>query len=266
MDGLALDDGTVSAQLAERPRKPWRTHGVGASEIGKLYLALGRRDPDMVPTPAWMRDETKGMKRHGNVSRFLLEKAGVVAKKARSTAALSGTKREPELFAAWLEKLRDGDYGHDFEALLDPDSVGYAMATPHEYPPLLDRDEPKLNCRPDAWARDALGSLVNVQLKCTWKQHPSQRGKQPWWDVEPPWYYGLQVQAESAIVRARSSLLVVGVAWAKDEDDDEPDGPIRVFHIQRDDAVVQDIRDAVREGWGRIVELRERFEKAQEAA
>jgi hypothetical protein len=254
MDELALDHGTIDAQVrAARATKRWRPYGLGASDLPKLFLSLGRRtwQPG---DPGYLRDETRIMK--SGHPRFLLQKAGVLEKLKRDSAQLIGIRREPELIAAWRAYLETEWFDHPFEAELDPASVGYAMALPDEWPPLVDRECPRLVARLDAWARTRARSLVNVQLKCA--RYAYRESQSAWWDRgrDCPWWHELQCQAEMAISRARHSLLIVGCGWIRDDGDPRGDGPVKVYFVARNDALIEEIRDAVREGWSRIEALR----------
>lgn len=277
-------EGMDRALKEPRRTKPWRPYGIGSSELGKVWIALGKlgapsdwREPTRkawareVHAPGWMVEEARPIS-PWHRSRFLLEKAGVVDKLKQSKAAKAGTKRERELFIAWKRNVLSGRFRCDFERGLDPKSLGYAMALPREWPPQIEtRHCPRLNYRPDAWARTKiLGTLVNVQLKCTRWPGPWMKDA-PWWESgKPCWHYELQEQGEMSIGGADDSLLVVGVGWARDLDDPDEknvkDGPVLVFHSQRDDGVIADIRSSVTEAWAQVEAIRAEFVTSKEAA
>ncbi len=270
--------GMDAALAAPRTTKPWRPYGIGSSELGKLYMALGKLGApaswtDRKARSAWAReigarvymvDEVRPLG-PWNEPQYLLEKAGILERPLPSPEALAGTKREAELFRKWRDEVRSGRFhppAAAFERSLDPASIGYATTLPREWPPLIEvRDAPRLNFRPDAWARTrVLGTLVNVQLKCTRWPGPWQKDP-PWWDHERAcWYYELQQQSEMSIGGADDSLLVVGIGWARDplapDQRGVKDGPIKVFHLARDRGVIREIRDAVAAGWDRVLEIR----------
>jgi len=80
-DGLGLDHATIDAQTAP-PREP--IDFLGASQIAKMRLALGRRSW-AEGDPSYLRDEAAPMRRHGGVSRALLVASGRVAPRAIDT-------------------------------------------------------------------------------------------------------------------------------------------------------------------------------------
>lgn len=235
-DIAALDVPPV-AEPVPPPSDPWlarRQLGFGASDTAALLIALGRRHTE--DYPAWVRDAAKPIRtRAGIVPRVLARKAGLAAYEAPSAVALEGIRRERELYSALYRMRYRG---------LDPESLTYAPdATPRECLPLVDRYERALSATPDAWARDLYGGLVCVELKCSVQAV-----------LHLPAHYALQVQAQIAVMGAESGLLVVGqqwgAAWA-------PDGPIAVWAVERDEAVIAEIREAAAEGWRRVCALRE---------
>jgi hypothetical protein len=239
--GLALDDATVAAQLPA-PRKS-RPYGFGGGDLAKLFLSLGRRP--MESAPAWLRDECAPMKRFANQSRFLLQKAGRVAKKKQQATQAAGLDREAELFLAWADSPGDD---------IDLESCMYAGALPPEFPPLVDKECPRLVARIDAWARTHDGALVLPSLKL------ARYGMQApaWWNgvTEAPWYYAIQSQVEMAVCNASRALLVVGCGWIRDAEDPRSDGEILVLPIERDEALIDEIRTAVTHGWAIVESLR----------
>lgn len=254
--GLELAPEVVDAQLAEAT--PRRKHvsrgayGFGGGDIAKLFLALGRRPLDSAPR--WLREEVEPMKRMGGHPRFLLQKAGRVKRRKSSHAQDVGVNREAELFLAWAESVAAD---HDSGPLpIDPDSPVWAGALPDEFPPLVDKDCPRLVARIDAWARTPDGALVLPSLKC------ARYGfaKPAWWNgiTEAPWYYELQSQSEMAVCNADHALLVIGCGWIRDPDDPREDGEIKPIRIDRNDALIAEIREAVFQGWAVVEQLRAR--------
>jgi hypothetical protein len=239
-DALSLDHDTVAAQLPVRKSRPY---GFGGGDIAKLFLSLGRRP--MESAPRWLQEECAPMLRHGRQARFLLQKAGRVGKKKQGSAQAGGLNREAEIFLTWADAP-----GHD----IDPESCMYAGALPSEFPPFVDKECPRLVVRPDAWARKYDGSLVMPSLKCARYGYD----KPAWWNgaTEAPWYYAVQAQAEMAVCNAQHALLVIGCGWIRDDDDPRSDGEIMTLPIERDDALIDEIRTAVVHGWAIVESLR----------
>jgi hypothetical protein len=252
---LALDVVDAQMQSERAPRRGHRytrgAHGIGAGEVAKLMLALGRRSVD--DAPRWMREEVKPMTRMGGHSRFLLQKAGRVKKLAAGNEQATGVRREAELFLRWLD---------DVETLapmpldVDPDTAVWAGGLPDEFPPWADKECRQLTVRTDGWCR-----VEHDRVLCTLSLKCARYGfSQPaWWSQcgnEAPWYYALQAQAEMAALNAEYTLLVVGCGWIRDSDDPRDDGPIKTIRVDRDDELIREIRDVVSEGWAQIEKLR----------
>lgn len=258
LDGLSLDHATVAQQLAPPAYVPRRgrritrgAYGIGAGDVAKLMLALGRRPLDTAPP--WLRDEVRPVVRMGGESRFLLQKAGRVKRRKQGAAQHVGVRREAELFLAWLD---------DVETLapmpldVDPDSVMWAGALPDELPPWPDKECPRLCVRTDGWFR-----LVGDPVLCTLSLKCARYGYRTpaWWSQcgdEAPWYYDLQCQSEMAALNAEHSLIVAGCGWIRDSDDPRSDGPTKIIRVDRNETLIHEIRETVREGWERIEGLR----------
>lgn len=247
LDAISADiaglDTPPVPEPAAPPTDPWlarRLASFGASEVAALLVALGRRHAE--DFPAWVRAQAKPIRtRAGIVPRVIARKAGLAAEERMPDVARTGTEREPEVWRAFAAKLRGRDVrGAD---LLDPDSLSYVPATlPQGWLPLRDHVEPRLSATPDAWAHDVLGRQWAVELKCSTKAVLSV----------PP-HYALQLQTQMAVMGAECGLLVVGQQWAAGWLDD---GPIAVWAVERDDAVIAEIREAAAEGWRRVEALR----------
>jgi hypothetical protein len=237
--------------LTPPPRKSRGAYGFGCGDLAKLFLALGRRPLDSAPR--WLRDEVAPMKRMGGESRFLLQKAGRVAKPAQGEAQRGGLDREAELFLAWADEVATDVPGADAGLEIDPYSILYAGALPDEFPPFADKACPRLVARIDAWARTYAGRLVLPSLKCA--RYGFDRPA--WWNGidRAPWYYEIQCVGEMAVCNASDAVLVIGCGWLRDESDPRDDGPIKALRVERDDALIEEIRDAVREGWSRVEKL-----------
>lgn len=256
---LSLDPEVVEAQLRQE-RVPTRgrritrgSYGIGAGDVAKLMLALGRRE--LESAPAWMRKEVKPMKRMGNHSRFLLQKAGRVKRLASGHEQATGSNREAELFLRWLDEV---ETLAPMPLDIDPDSVVWAGGLPDEFPPWFDKECPRLTVRTDGWCRvESDRVLCTLSLKCARYGFADPA----WWSQcgdEAPWYYALQAQAEMAALNAEYTLLVVGCGWIRDSDDPREDGPVKTIRVDRNDELIREIRDVVREGWAEIEKLRAR--------
>lgn len=239
-------DMSVDAMTPVRKSKPY---GFGGSDIAKLFLALGRRP--MESAPRWLRNEVAPAKRHNNTSRFLLQKAGRVGKLKKSFEQQTGLDREAELFLTWSDMV---DRGEPMPLGIASGSAMYATALPDEFPPFVDKECPRLVARIDAWARTPDGALVLPSIKCARYGY----NKPAWWNgaTEAPWYYALQSQAEMAVCNAQHALLVIGCGWTRDAEDPREDGEILTLRIDRDDAVIDEIRQAVTHGWAVVESLR----------
>jgi hypothetical protein len=235
--------------LTPPPMPKHRPYGIGASDVAKLLLSLGRRP--MEDAPRWLREEVEPMKRMGGHARFLLQKAGRVKRRTRTVGQQGGIDREGDLFCTWMEEVESGV---EQPLPLDPHSLMYATALPSEFPPFTDKECPRLVARIDAWARTLDGALVLPSLKCAHYGYD----RPAWWNgiEQAPWYYALQSQAEMAICGARHALLVIGCGWLRDEDDPRGDGDIKVLRIDRDETLIAEIRQAVEHGWAVIESLR----------
>jgi hypothetical protein len=104
--------------------------------------------------------------------------------------------------------------------------------------PLVDRAEGRLTATLDGWARDGLGGQVVVELKCSATERPAC-----------PWYWRTQVMAQLAVSGADYGLLVMGECWSAWHGND---GPVRVWLVERDEAQIDAIRAAVRDGWAAV--------------
>jgi hypothetical protein len=232
-EALSMELDVIDRQLAE-PRAPesaWlerRKSGFGASEIAALYLALGIEAPGY--TPKYLAEKAERVRRRGNPIRLFGEKAGLVKSAKTGRAASQGTARERELLKAWAEQAAS-DSG------VLPFTVSHSDLAPRCWYPLVDRVEPRLLCTPDAWAMDANGRNVLIELKCS----SGERS-------EIPWYWSLQCHAELAVTGADVALLVCGERWAASWST-QGDGPIRTWRVERDEGICNDIRGLCREGW-----------------
>lgn len=258
MDALALDDATVGAQLAEParyvPADPWlarRALSFGASEVAVLLAALGRRPVESMPS--YMQPDVKVTNRTRGVARIFAQKAGLVAPRKRSAPAQRGLDLEPRLVLLWQQLV---GRGHQRGAeTIDASSVVYcADALPRELLPLVDRYCPRLTCTPDVLVRDVMGALVCVDAKCTVRPLSGKGGV--------PAHYALQLQAQMAVCGAEWAAILEGEGWSAEWRDvaGEPAGPVRTWPVERDDALIAEIREAAEEGWRVVERLRAEME------
>jgi hypothetical protein len=249
LDALSCDPAVMDAQLAERPARRTNPYGIGAGEVAKAMLCLGLRD--MESAPDWLRKECAPMKRHGNVPRFILVKAGRVAKRKMGDAQHIGVRREEELFERWLREVRAG---YPMPLDIDPDTAVWAGWLPDEFPPWLDNMQRALTVRTDGWARTWDGRLVTLSIKCARYGY----SKPAWWNGidRLPWYYQTQCQAEMAALRGKHALAIIGCGWNRDADDPRSDGPVRVLREDRDECAIEEVRGAAGAAWAAIQKLR----------
>lgn len=250
---LVMYAGPAERQPSRGRRITRGAYGIGAGDVAKLMLALGRRP--LESAPRWLREEVAPMKRHGGQPRFLLQKAGRVRRRRQGHAQHTGLRREGELFLAWLEEV---ETLAPMPIDIDPDTACWAGGLPDEFPPWSDKQCPRLTVRTDGWFYTTTPGdrvLCTLSIKCARYGY-----RQPaWWSQcgdETPWYYGLQAQAEMAALNAEHTLIVVGCGWIRDPEDPREDGPIKVMRVDRDEALIREIREAVTEGWERIESLR----------
>lgn len=249
-DELSLDHETVAMQLADGelahvapPADPWlarRTMAWGASEVPALLLALGLARG--VDVPDYIARRARATTRARGQPRIIAEKAGLVAPLRVGRAAHLGTEREQELLEQWRAHLERGSYRCEAEELVIPATVRHASVAPRCSLPWVDRHCTVLAATPDAWADDALGAELLVELKCSTTERR-----------ELPWHWMVQVQAQLAVIGAQWGLVVCGEYWAAEW---AHDGPIRAWEVPRDEALIETIRDACREGWRRVEALR----------
>ena len=243
MDDLALDMETVGAQLAERPARARKLRGIGGSDIAYLMVAFGLMAPESAP--AWIRRKSERMPRRMGLPRGLAQRMGLAAEE-RGATLTTGNEREPEVLAAWIERLERGEWHQEWERDIDPDSVQWAGALPVEWVEHADVESP-LIVHPDAWARTYRGALVTVEIKCARYGYSSPA----WWNgaIEAPWYYASQIQAYHAVMRSTRGALIVGCGWNRDDDDPRSDGPLLALACDRDEREVDRVREVARQAW-----------------
>lgn len=237
----SFDPAVMEAEARAVPRPvetdPWlerRQHGFGASEVAALLIALGLREP--VGVPKYMVE---------NARKLLHVKAGLRRPSKVGRAAREGSRSERALVAAW-----GADVDCPVRSLLT--TITHADAAPRAFWPLVDRHCPRLTCTPDAWARDLFGADVIVEAKCTTHELD-----------EPHWYWTVQVQAQLAVSACEWGALVVGDEWAADW---KQPGRVHAHQVERDEAVIAEIRGAVVDGWQRVEALRNAAEPLEAKA
>lgn len=233
------------------PSDPWlarRALRWGASEVATLLVALGRRPVESLPTYA-QPDARITRQTHGQ-PRIIAVKAGLVASRKRGRPAQLGLEREERLAHAWRDLVAHGHGGPGTEGLLASTLVWVPHAIPRELLPLVDPRCAYLAATPDAMIRDAFGALVPVDTKCSVKPYGGAK-----------WHHVCQIHVQADITSADYGLIVEGEGWSAEWRDHagEPSGPIRTWVVERDDALMSEIREAAEEGWHRVECLRERL-------
>jgi hypothetical protein len=220
--------------------------GIGGSDIAYLMVALGLKAS--ADAPAWIRKKGETMKLRRNLPRGLAQRIGIAAKDKGATLD-TGTKREPEILAAWIAQLERNEWVHEWERDIDPASVMWAGALPEQWVEKADTVSP-LVVHPDAWARTWGGELVTIEIKCARYGYAAPA----WWNgaTEAPWYYASQIHAYHAVMRSTRGALIVGCGWNRDEDDPRSDGPLLALRCDRDEQEVATVRDVARRAWALI--------------
>ncbi len=208
---------------------PWlerRRHGFGASELAPLLVALGRVTPaEIAALPKYLREQA---------SSILRRKAFPGRERKAGGAASRGQKAERVVLEAWRRA--------DAEAagLIN---ITHESVAPRSWFPLVDRHCPRLTATPDGWASDVFGDDVGLEVKTT---------------VEPigqtPWWWLTQVHAQNAVGAYERSLVIVGEGWAHWREDRRVRP--RALSVPRDEAQIERIRAACRDGWARVEEMR----------
>lgn len=238
---------------------------VGTSQIAKFRIALGLRKWEL-GDPDYLRTATAPMKRGSGISKALLVAAGRWPEPVNDDETLRiGTRREPEIFAAWKALVEARWWSHDFEQQVNPASIVWRPPAANDDPRITDPHCPYIDTSGfdgDCYLFD--GAKVVVDAKCARYKHPRARFPGPvWWDRgECPWWYRDQLDAIMSMRKAQHALLIVGGGWNRDEDDHRGDGPLRVFYAARDEARIADVRSIATEAVRRAREIRASAEKA----
>ena len=247
--------------LVAPPSDAWlvrRGFGFGASDMSNVLVALGWRSPDVLSSEQKRRNTRPRRKGIPRTYRVFMEKAKIVrplkVNEDPSSPIQLGKEREPELVARWTDKVRRGTAGPDC-ALLDWHTVVYVEGDwPRELLPLVDRESPRLTATPDTLVRDVFGDLGCWDAKCS--VHAYNELKE---------HHRIQVHAQMAVCNGQHGGIVEGEAWAAAFRDHagEPIGAIVSRGMVRDEALIEELREAAREGWARVVEARGAWEKLQ---
>lgn len=257
MAGLT-DPEPPDAEEAPPPADPWlarRAHGFGASDVAVVLAALGWRSAEDLP--GYMQKRVKPKRVRGlskPVPRIWLEKARIVAPLAvRGGPAGRGSEREGELVRQWRTMVERGTAGPD-AALIDPGSIIYVERDwPREVLPLVDRESPRLTATPDVLARNILGELGCVDMKCSVRPYEEVR-----------WYHRAQVHAQMAACSAEWGAIVEGEGWAATWHAETPEGPagaVVTRAFERDEELVRELRAAAIDGWDRVQMARAEWER-----
>jgi hypothetical protein len=239
----------MSIEALTPPPRPLTLRGIGGSDIAYLMIAFGMVDGSTAP--AWIRDKAKLMKRKApGWPRGLAQRIGLAAREKSDTLA-RGDAREPEILAAWIERLERDEWQHEWERDIEPSTIQWAGALPPQWREKADTLSPIVGS-PDAWALTRSGELVTIDLKCARYGYDAPA----WWNgiTETPWYYSTQIHAYHAAVRSTRGVLLVGCGWNRDEGDPRSDGPLLALRCDRDEALVDTVRDVARRGWALIAD------------
>jgi hypothetical protein len=232
--------------LSPTPTKP-TLRGIGGSDIAYLMIAFGLADPRSAP--AWLRKKAEPTRR--GLPRGLLQRAGLAASDRGATLTI-GNQREPEILAAWIERLERDEWQHEWERDIEPSSIQWAGALPVQWCEHADTVSP-LVVHPDAWALTRSGELVTIEVKCARYGYSAPA----WWNGidSAPWYYASQIASYHAVLRSTRGALLVGCGWNRDDDDPRSDGPLLALRCDRDEEQVETVRGVARRAWDLIAPL-----------
>lgn len=256
----ALDDPPPVAKIPP-PTDPWlqrRALGWGASDVAALFVGYDLRDPLLLGDKA-RKNGHRFARGRWRLPRIVLEKAGAVSPlSGGGTPRAAGIARERALVEQWRRLVERGHAGPDAE-LVDPATVLYVPdAIPVELIPLVDRHEPLLCVSPDVFSRDVFGLLGCWDAKASVHGYADKRDGVPLEHV-------IQVNAQRATCGAfGASGIVEGCGWGATWRDHggEPSGPIVTWAVERDEALIREIRQVVRHAWTDVLSVRAEMEGA----
>lgn len=268
-DDLALDDATVERQLSEPSghvhADPWlarRALTFGASEVAALFVGYDVEDPALLGSYAQKNGARRARGRWKNEPRIVLEKAGILPPLKAGKGVDMGKERERELLVQWRDLVWRGAAGPS-AALVDGDSIAYVPEVmPVEAMPLVSRRCPALAATPDVWARDLLGLLGVVELKCSMHPFAEPIGGHP--GGGPRRQHVIQLHAQADVLGAEWLAVVEGEGWGADWRDHagEPSGPIRTWPVKVDRALIATIHEVCTRAMNRVMEIREATKEA----
>jgi hypothetical protein len=260
--GIAALDEPPAAELVAPPVDEWlqrRALGFGASDIAALFVGYDLRDPMLLGDKARKNGKRRARGRW-KLPRIVLEKAGVVQPlESGGDPRETGLERERMLVEQWTRLVERGKAGPDAKHV-DPSTIRYVPDVfPKEMVPFVDRYEHRLCVSPDAFARDLLfGDLGWWDTKCSVHGYADKRGGCP---LE----HQLQANAQYAALNGTHGGIVEGVGWSARWKDHggEPSGPIVTWAVERDEALIAEIRQVVRHAWADVEQV---HAEAMEAA
>jgi hypothetical protein len=261
-DALSLAPAVLDAQLAEPAGyvHPSEWHGrrarhFGASDVAALFVAYDVEDPSVLGSYA--RKNGKRLARGPyREPRIILERAGIVPPLAgRGSGRQLGLDRERRLIYCWRDLVARGQAGEG-AAQIDASTIAYVPdVLPVEIAPIVDRACPALAVTPDCWARDVWGDLGAVEAKCSMHPFSQARGSTP---AGVRRSHVLQLHAQSGVIGATWGAVTEGEGWGAEwrDLDGGPAGRIRTWPVSVERALVETIRQVVREAWAAVERLR----------
>lgn len=251
------EEARTGSSLLERPSDPWlwrRSWHFGASEVAALLIALGRRPEDAFGSYPARASKT-----------LLKRKAGLRKPLKRPPEADRGKELEPELFRQWHTALLRGTATTGYAPMIDAESACYVEGLPPALrclSPAVDHECPELSASLDVACFDVLGRLGVVDLKCSRDSYlaPPATAHMQSDEREARTLARMTVQlhAQMAVTGAAWGTIVEGVRWCNDwAADHGRSQPVYTHDVfERNEALIEEIRDACREGWRRVEELR----------
>lgn len=238
MSHEAMDRPVILAPAGETAWHRARRHHWGSSELAALLIAIGWRSPDDF-------NGTTQKQAPGVIAR----KAGTKPPLARTRPMELGSEREAEIWRIWYGRLCRGQA--DPHAMwIDPEHTEYVEGLPPVLRCLSPRVDDKchaLSASVDVLARDYRSRLGAVDIKASY---------QPYDGIQPR--HVVQLNVQMACTGATWATIVEARYWSNEWADDKPGLRRVVTHpiIERDDALIDELRRAAREGWARVEAIR----------